>query len=101
MSTAGPLNSIAQDKSIMGGKGVQGQIGVAVAHNFEQYNEKSEQEKHSQMARSHSTDQILHNSMGDANNNELLQQNPNVVTINNDNSNQNMNVNEVLGTKKQ
>ena len=38
--------------------------------------------------------------MGDANNNEMLQQNPNLVTINNDNNNQNMNVNEALGTKK-
>ena len=38
--------------------------------------------------------------MGDANNNEMLQQNPHLVTINNDNSNQNMNTNEALGTKK-
>lgn len=101
MSTAGPLNSIAQEKCMIAGKGVQGQMGVTVAHNFEQYNDKSEQEKHSQMARSHSTDHILQNSIGDANNNEMLQQNPNLVTINNDNSNQNMNVSEALGTKKQ
>jgi len=42
MSTAGPLNGMPQEKCMIAGKGVQGQIGVTVAHNFEQYNDKSE-----------------------------------------------------------
>lgn len=43
---------------------------------------------------------MLQNAIGNGNNNDLLKQNPNLVTIGNDN-NQNVCVNEALGTKKQ
>jgi len=47
-------------------------MGMTVAHNFDQYNDKSEQEKHNQMVRSHNTDPMMQNATGDGNNNDML-----------------------------